>query len=47
VDGTTYFTYNDPAWIAARHRLGAEAQQAVNALSFAMAAIARQATSAQ
>ena len=47
VDGATYLTYNDPAWIAARHGLGGETQQAVNALSAAMAAFAHQATSAQ
>jgi uncharacterized protein (DUF302 family) len=47
VDGTTYLTYNDPAWIAARHGLGGAAQQPVTALSAAMAAFARHATSAQ
>ncbi len=47
VDGSTQLTYNDPAWIAVRHGAGSEAQQAVNALSAAMAAFARQATSAQ
>jgi len=47
VDGTTYLTYNDPAWIAARHGLGSAAQQPVTALSAAMAAFARHATSAQ
>jgi uncharacterized protein (DUF302 family) len=47
VDGTTHLTYNDPSWIAARHDIGGEAQQAVKALSAAMMAFARQATSAQ
>jgi uncharacterized protein (DUF302 family) len=47
VDGSTHLTYNDPAWIAVRHGTGSDAQQAVAALSAAMAAIARQATSAQ
>jgi uncharacterized protein (DUF302 family) len=47
VDGSTQLTYNDPAWIAARHGIGSAVQQAVNALSAAMAAFARQATSAQ
>jgi uncharacterized protein (DUF302 family) len=47
VDGTTHLTYNDPAWIAARHGSATEAQQAVSALSAAMAAVARHATSAQ
>ena len=46
VDGATHLSYNDPAWIAARHGLGSEAQQAVGALSAAMAAFARHATSA-
>jgi uncharacterized protein (DUF302 family) len=47
VDGATHLTYNDPAWIAARHGLGSAAQQAVSALGAAIAAFARQATSAQ
>ena len=47
VDGTTQLTYNDPTWIAARHELGTEAQQAIDALKAAMAAFARQATSDQ
>ena len=46
VDGTTHLTYNDPAWIAARHGLGNEAQQAIKALGAAMAAFAQHATSA-
>jgi uncharacterized protein (DUF302 family) len=47
VDGTTHLTYNDPAWIAARHGIATEARQAVSALSAAMAVVARHATSAQ
>jgi uncharacterized protein (DUF302 family) len=47
VDGTTHLTYNDPTWIAARHGIGGEAKQAVNVLSAAMMAFARQATSAK
>jgi uncharacterized protein (DUF302 family) len=46
VDGTTHFTYSDPAWIAARHGITTEAQQAVSTLSAAAAAVARHATSA-
>jgi uncharacterized protein (DUF302 family) len=46
-DGHTQLTYNDPAWIAARHGLGSEAQQAVSALSVAMTTFAKHATSAQ
>ena len=47
VDGTTHLTYNDPAWIAARHGIATEAREAVSALSAAMAVVARHATSAQ
>jgi uncharacterized protein (DUF302 family) len=47
VDGHTHLTYNDPAWVAARHGIGDEAQQAVSALGTAIAAIALHATSAQ
>ncbi|MGH6726014.1 MAG: DUF302 domain-containing protein [Pseudolabrys sp.] len=42
-DGTVKLTYNDPPWIAARHKLGAAAP-AVTALSAALASFARQAT---
>jgi uncharacterized protein (DUF302 family) len=47
VDGTTHLSYNDPAWIAARHGVGNETRQAVDALSAAMAAFARHATSTE
>ena len=47
LDGHTYLTYNVLSWIAARHGLGGEAQQAVNALGAAIAAFAQHATSAQ
>jgi uncharacterized protein (DUF302 family) len=43
-DGTTHLTYNDPAWIVARHALGSEAQKAVTALGAAIAAFAQHAT---
>jgi len=42
-DGTVKLTYNDPSWIAARHKLGAAAQ-AVTAMSAALASFVRQAT---
>ena len=42
--GAVHLTYNDPAWIAARHGLGAAAQQAVGGLAAALAAVAGQAT---
>jgi uncharacterized protein (DUF302 family) len=42
-DGTAKLSYNDPAWIAARHGIGAH--PAIAALAGALAALARQATS--
>ncbi|MEJ0015473.1 MAG: DUF302 domain-containing protein [Acetobacteraceae bacterium] len=42
-DGTVRLSYNDPAWIAARHGVGAH--PAIGALAAALAAFARQATS--
>jgi uncharacterized protein (DUF302 family) len=47
VDGAAHLTYNDPAWIATRHGVGSDAEQTIQALSAAMAALARHATSAQ
>ena len=44
--GAVNFSYNDPAWIAARHGLGNQAQQAVAALSAALKAFAAHATGA-
>jgi uncharacterized protein (DUF302 family) len=46
-DGITHLTYNDSAWIAARHGIASKAQQAVGALSATMTAVALHATSAQ
>jgi len=45
-DGTVRLSYNDPAWIAARHQLGGELQQAVAALAAGLSALARHATGA-
>ena len=42
--GAVNLSYNDPGWIAARHALGAGAQQAVTALSGALKAFAAHAT---
>jgi uncharacterized protein (DUF302 family) len=42
--GKTWLTYNDPQWIAERHGLGHEAEPTVKALSGALAAISKQAT---
>ena len=45
-DGTVHVTYNDPAWIAARHRLGDGAAHAVAAMTSALDGLARHATGA-
>lgn len=42
--GHTWLSYNDPAWIAARHGLGSETSPVVNAVSVALAALAQRAT---
>ena len=42
--GKTWLTYNDLHWIAERHGLGQEVDQAVKVLSGVMAAVAKQAT---
>jgi uncharacterized protein (DUF302 family) len=42
--GVVRLTYNDPAWIAARHGLGGGADQAVAAIAAGLSAFARQAT---
>ena len=42
--GTVHLSYNDPAWIAARHGLGAAVQQVVAGLAAALAAVAGHAT---
>ena len=43
-DGKAWFTYNDPAWIAQRHGLGAASAPAVNAMAALLRAIAQDAT---
>ena len=40
-DGSVKLTYNDPAWIAARHKLGNETDQAVKAMTAALDSLAR------
>ena len=42
--GAVHLTYNDPAWIAARHGLERAADQAVTAMAAGLAAFARHAT---
>jgi uncharacterized protein (DUF302 family) len=43
-DGKAWLTYNDPAWIAERHGLGAASAAAVQAMADLLSAIAREAT---
>jgi uncharacterized protein (DUF302 family) len=43
-DGKAWLTYNDPAWIAERHGLGAASAAAVQAMAELLGAIAREAT---
>jgi uncharacterized protein (DUF302 family) len=43
-DGKAWLTYNDPAWIAERHGLGAASAAAVKAMTELLGAIAREAT---
>ena len=43
-DGKTWLTYNDPAWIAQRHGLGAASAPAVKAMAALLGAIAQEAT---
>ena len=42
--GKTWLSYNDPSWLAQRHRLGAEAATTVRALTAALNALAKAAT---
>jgi uncharacterized protein (DUF302 family) len=42
--GTTWLSYNDPSWLAKRHGLGHEVEVAVNAITAAIAAVAKAAT---
>jgi uncharacterized protein (DUF302 family) len=40
-DGNTWLTFNDAAWIAARHGLGAKSADAVKAIAAGMALVTR------
>jgi uncharacterized protein (DUF302 family) len=42
--GSTWLSYNDPSWLAKRHGLGPETDPTLNALSAALSAVARTAT---
>lgn len=44
--GDTWLSYNDPAWLAKRHGVGAEAEPAVNNMTAALSAVAKAATAA-
>jgi uncharacterized protein (DUF302 family) len=43
-DGTVNLSYNEPAWIAARHGLGSEVNQTIAALTGFLKALVAQAT---
>jgi uncharacterized protein (DUF302 family) len=45
--GVTWLSYNDPGWLAQRHRLDKDAESSVNGLTGALRAIANAATGAQ
>jgi uncharacterized protein (DUF302 family) len=42
--GDTWFSYNDPAWLAQRHGLGGETQAAVDMMTAALSAVVKAAT---
>ena len=43
-DGTAWLAYNDPAWLAQRHGLGAASAAATKAIAAMLAAVAQEAT---
>ena len=43
-DGDVWLTFNDPAWLAVRHRLGDAAAETVAALESALATLMRDVT---
>jgi uncharacterized protein (DUF302 family) len=42
--GATWLSYNDPSWVAKRHGLGQEVDGAANAMTAALAALTKAAT---
>jgi uncharacterized protein (DUF302 family) len=44
--GTTWVSYNDPKYLAARHGLSREVEAAVNAMAATLDAVAKAATTA-
>ena len=45
-DGTTWLAYNDPQWLAQRHGVDAGLDRTFHAMADALAAVAREATTA-
>jgi uncharacterized protein (DUF302 family) len=45
--GKTWLSYNDPGWLAKRHGLGPEAGAAISAMTAALDALARAATTSR
>jgi len=45
--GSTWLSYNDPAWLAKRHGLGHEVDAAASAIAAALSGVARMATASQ
>jgi uncharacterized protein (DUF302 family) len=45
-DGKVWLAYNDPAWLAQRHGLGASSAAAIKAMEAGLSAIAQAATQA-
>jgi uncharacterized protein (DUF302 family) len=42
--GNTWLSYNDPGWLAKRHRLGHDAEAAIRAIAASLSAVATAAT---
>ena len=42
--GGTWLSYNDPSWLAKRHGLGLEVEAPVSAMTAALSAVAKEAT---
>jgi uncharacterized protein (DUF302 family) len=45
-EGKTWVSYNDPQWVAARHQATKGVEQVIDPMSNALAAVAREATTA-
>ena len=45
--GVTWLSYDDPGWIAKRHGLGGEVEPALNAMTAALAGVAKMATGSE